>query len=164
MVVAISIVVLIAITGLALDVGVMFIGNARLRRAVDASALAAALQFREGYQFDQLDTSAREFLRLNSIVAPQALVQVCNGPDADHTIPAASCPTVDQMQRKLVRVVATGRIQLAFLPVIGINTVPIAAEAISETASVDVVLVIDRSEFDDIYCGSGNSGKRPKLL
>ncbi len=50
------------------------------------------------------------------------------------------------MQRKLVRVVATGRIQLAFLPVIGINTVPIAAEAISETASVDVVLVIDRSE------------------
>jgi hypothetical protein len=50
------------------------------------------------------------------------------------------------MQRKLVRVVATGTIPLAFLPVIGINNVPIAAVAISETASLDVVLVIDRSE------------------
>ncbi len=45
-----------------------------------------------------------------------------------------------------MRVVAAGRVPLAFLPVIGINSVPITAEAISETASVDVVLVIDRSE------------------
>ncbi len=64
MVVAVSIVAIIAIMGLALDVGVMFIGNARMRRAVDAAALAAALQFRQGYQFSQLDTSAREFLQL----------------------------------------------------------------------------------------------------
>jgi hypothetical protein len=146
MVVAVSIVVIIAIMGLAIDVGIMFIGNARMRRAVDASALAAALQFRQGYNFNQLDTSAREFLRLNSIIDPQALVQVCNGPDPEHTIPADLCPTAGQMQRKLVRVVATGWVQLAFLPVIAINKVPIAAEAISETASVDVVLVIDRSE------------------
>jgi len=145
-VVAVSLVVIIAVMGLALDVGVMFIENARMRRAVDAAALAAALQFRQGYQFEQLDTSATEFLRLNSINDPQALVQVCDGPDELHTMPADMCPAAGQMQRKLVRVVASGTVPLAFLPVIGINSVPIVAQAVSETASVDVVLVIDRSE------------------
>ena len=44
--VALSIVGIIAVIGLALDAGVVFTGNARLRRAVDAASLAAALQFR----------------------------------------------------------------------------------------------------------------------
>ncbi|HEY5158092.1 MAG TPA: VWA domain-containing protein [Anaerolineales bacterium] len=146
MVVAIAIVGIIGIVGLAMDVGVMFIENARLRRAVDSSALAAALQFREGYQVSELDSSAREFLRLNGINDPSALVQICDGPDYSHTIPPDQCPVPPAPPRKLVRVVATGKAYLAFLPVIGIDSVPIAAEATSETASVDVVLVIDRSE------------------
>jgi hypothetical protein len=149
-VVALSIVAIVAIIGLALDVGVMFIGNARLRRAVDSAALAAALQFREFYQISELDKSAEDFLRLNGINDPSALVQVCDTPeyhpDFNHTIPATKCPGSGEMQRKLVRVVASGTVHLAFLPVIGVTWVPIAAEAISETASVDVVLVIDRSE------------------
>jgi hypothetical protein len=108
--------------------------------------LAAALQFREGYRMSDLDSSAREFLRLNGINDPSALVQVCDGPDYSHTIPPDQCPVPLAPPRKLVRVVATGTVHLAFLPVIGIDRVPIAAEATSETASVDVVLVIDRSE------------------
>ncbi len=109
-VVALAIVGIIAVIGLSLDVGVMFIENARLRRAVDSAALAAALQFREGYLMSELDTSAREFLKLNGINDPSALVQVCNGPDYAHTIPAASgiCPGPSEMDRKLVRVVARG--------------------------------------------------------
>ena len=146
MVVAVSIVVIVAFIGLALDVGIMFIENARLRRAVDAAALAAALQFREGYQMSELDSSAVEFLRLNGINDPAALVQVCEGPDFSHTIPAADCPGAGEMKRKLVRVVARGTVHMAFLPVIGIDLIPIGAEAISETASIDVVLVLDRSE------------------
>jgi hypothetical protein len=147
-VVAMAIVGIIAVIGISLDVGVMFIENARLRRAVDAAALAAALQFREGYLMSELDSSAREFLKLNGINDPSALVQVCNGPDYDHTIPASSgiCPGPSEMGRKLVRVVARGTAHLAFLPVIGIDSAPIAAEATSETASVDVVLVLDRSD------------------
>jgi len=145
-VVAVSIVAMVAIIGLSLDVGIMFIENARLRRAVDASALAAALQFREGYQMSELDKSAVEFLKLNGINDPFALVQVCQGPDFAHTIPIEKCPQPSEMKRKLVRVVARGSVRLAFLPVIGIDLVPIGAEAISETASVDVVLVLDRSE------------------
>jgi hypothetical protein len=154
LVVAVSLVAIIAVVGLALDVGMMFIGNARMRRAVDAAALAAALQFHQSggqpFNFSELDRSAIEFLSLNGIHDPNAVVQVCDTaeyhPDPVHTIPASDCPSGIQMQRKLVRVQASGTVSLAFLPVIGINAVPITAEAISETASVDVVLVIDRSE------------------
>lgn len=148
-VVAFSIVFIIAIMGLALDVGVMFIENARLRRAVDSAALAAALQYREGYQMSYLEKSAIEFLGLNGINDPGALVQVCqdiSDPDYPNHHNADLCPPVGQLARKLVRVVARGNAYLAFLPVIGIDFAPIAAEATSETASVDVVLAIDRSE------------------
>jgi Flp pilus assembly protein TadG len=149
--------------GLALDVGIMFIGNARMRRAVDAAALAAALQFRQGYQFSELDASAKEFLKLNSINDPQALVQICEGPDPSHTIPASQCPGPGEMKRKLVRVVASGTVPLAFLQVIGINSAPIAAEAISETASVDVVLVIDRSESMTYTAAPGTDERDPSF-
>ena len=135
-VVAFSIVAVVAIIGLALDVGIMFIENARLRRAVDSAALAAALQFREGYTQDSLNRSAQEFLSLNGINDPTATVDTC----------ATDATLCTNPQRKLVRVRASGTVRLAFLPVIGIKSAPIAAEAISETASVDVVLVIDRSE------------------
>jgi len=148
-VVAFAIVGIVAVVGLSLDVGVLFIENARLRRAVDAAALASALQYREGYQMSYLDKSAREFLRLNGINDPLALVQVCQDPsDPDYPTHhnAALCPQPGEMARKLVRVVARGIARLAFLPVIGIDDAPIAAEATSETASVDVVLVLDRSD------------------
>ena len=149
-VVALSIVGIVAIIGLALDVGMMFIANARLRRAVDAAALAAALQFREGYSISELDLAATEFLTLNGIHDPGALVQICITPAPDPAdtynyshYDAALCT---DPPRKLVRVYATGAADLAFLPVVGINSFNIAAEATSETASVAVVLVIDRSE------------------
>lgn len=160
-VVAVSIVGIVAIMGLALDVGMMFIDNARLRRAVDAAVLAAALQFREGYQMNELDNSAREFLSLNGIHDPDALVQVCMNPapapgDPDYIHHNPDLCT--NPPRKLVRVVATGKAYLAFLPVINIDWVPIAAEATSETASVNVVLAIDRSESmtNDVPIGPDN--------
>ena len=54
--------------------------------------------------------------------------------------------TGDILPRKLVRVRSKATIGLAFLPVLGIKSVPITAEATSETASLDLVLVIDTSE------------------
>ncbi len=173
MVVALAIVGIIAVVGIALDVGVMFIENARLRRAVDSAALAAALQVREGYQFTDLERSAVEFLRLNGINDADALVQVCMNP-----VPAPEHPDYihhnpelcTEPVRKLVYVYATGTAYLAFLPVIGIDSAPIAAEATSETASVDVVLAIDRSDSmtwtanigdamrDPSICNAGTSG------
>ncbi len=140
-----------------MDVGLMLIENARLRRAVDAAALAAALQYREGYQPSDLANSALEMLALNGVDDPTAILQVCdpNLPvyHPGDPVPADPAQRVfygadlcTNPRRKLVRVVASGTVQLAFLPVIGLETVPIDAAATSETASVDLVLVIDTSE------------------
>jgi hypothetical protein len=165
-VVAVAIVGIVAIVGLSLDVGVMFIENARLRRAVDSAALAAALQYREGYEPSELRASAIEFLRLNSINDPNAIVKVCIKPGLAPTDPnyiyhdEALCSTPP---RKLVHVIAYGRAYLAFLPVIGLNSVPVAAEAISETASVDVVLVIDRSESMTYTAPPGTEERDPSI-
>ena len=119
-------------------------------RRGDRSRLPAErLQIRQGYQIGDLDSSATEFLSLNGIHDPNALVQVCMDPVPDSSDPnfihhnQALCKVPPQ---KLVRVYATGTAYLAFLPVIGIDKTTIMAEAISETASVDVVLVLDRSD------------------
>lgn len=139
-VVAISLVAIIAIMGLALDVGSMLIDYARLRRAVDSAALAAALQIREGYDPTDLAPAARDFLKLNGFDTNLVTVEYC---DTVTLTPADLCPTPP---RKLVRVTASTTAQLNFLAVIGIRSVPIAATATSQTASIDMVLVIDRSE------------------
>ena len=153
--VAAALVGIIAVIGLVMDVGMMFVGNARLRRATDAAALAAALQYREGVQTDELTRAATEFLQLNGVVL-----------DAAHPVSVDTCVTTPSLcydaasgsniPRKLVRVHVSATIQLAFLPVIGINSVPITAEATSETASLDLVLAIDTSEsmtFDALKPG-----------
>jgi Flp pilus assembly protein TadG len=139
-IVAIAAVAIIAVIGLVMDVGIIFFGNARLRRAVDSAALAAALQYRENYTTDKLTRSANEFLVLNGIQNPNSEVSNCDTDPGDPEV----CG--DTFQRKLVRVRVSAEVQLAFLPVLGINTAPIYAEAVSETASLSVVLVIDRSE------------------
>lgn len=156
-IVALVLVVLVAIIGLALDVGLVFIENARLRRAVDAAALAAALQYREGYRPADLALSALEMLALNGVDDPTAVLEVCDANLPTYTpgdpVPADPAQRVfhnedlcTNPRRKLVRVIGNGVVQLAFLPVIGFDSVPINANATSETASVDLVLVIDTSE------------------
>jgi hypothetical protein len=151
--VALSFIALVAVIGLAIDVGFMFVGYARLRRGVDAAALAASAQFREGYTAAQLNSAAEEFLVLNAIDDPTATVDTC---DTDVTLcPAPRPPLCDPWDplnpdcppaRKLVRVQATTTVKLNFLPVIGIDNAPLSASATAEAASVDVVLAIDTSE------------------
>lgn len=156
-IVALVLVALIAIVGLAIDLGLMFIGHARLKRAVDAAALAAALQYREGYRPSDLSLSALEMLALNGINDPGAFLEVCDSllPTYDPGVAMSANPAervfhnatlCTNPRRKLVRVSANGTVRLAFLPVIGFDSVPIRAVATSETASIDLVLVIDTSE------------------
>ncbi len=137
--VGLSAIVIIAIIGLSIDVGLLFIGNARLRRAVDAAALSAALQFRQGYQITDLTRSADEFIRLNGFNDVTTTVQNCDNTPDDPRL-------CTNPRRKLVRVSATADVNLAFLSVIGIDTAQISATATSEAASLDIILVIDRSE------------------
>ena len=139
MIVTLSVIALVAVVGLAVDTGILYLNNGKLRRAVDAAALAASSQFREGYTTAEMSKSAVEFLKLNGINDPTATVQTCATNPGDPDL----CTTP---ARKLVRVHATSVMPLAFLPVIGIRTVTVSASAVSEAASMDVVFVIDSSD------------------
>jgi hypothetical protein len=141
-IVALSVIVLTAIVGLTVDVGLVYLNHAKLRRAVDAAALAATAQFREGYDTDDLQKAALEFLVLNGINDPSATVETCKTNPGDEVL----CPLEGKPGRKLVRVHATSVVKLTFMSVLGIHETSVSAAAVSEAASMDVVLVIDTSE------------------
>jgi Putative Flp pilus-assembly TadE/G-like len=157
-IVALAAIGIIAVIGLSIDVGIVFIGNARLRRAVDAAALSAALQYRQNSNINTLRAAANEFLVLNGMVNPNSQIDDCDSQPTDPTL----CPALLHLPpRKLIRVHATADIQLAFLPVIGINSVTLSSTAVSETASLDVVLVIDRSESMTYDANPGDAMRDP---
>jgi len=143
-IVAMAMIGLVAFVGLAIDTGLVFVAQGKLRRAVDAAALAAASNFRQGYDIDELRASANELLELNGVIDPYlnaAQVDTCKSLPGDSEL----CDGEDEW-KKLVRVDATGMVPLAFLSVVGINEVSISASATGEAASMDVVLVIDTSD------------------
>jgi Flp pilus assembly protein TadG len=136
---ALLFIVLIAIIGLAVDLGYVFVSYSRLRRAVDSSALAATSQFRQGYTTANLQKAAQQFLDLNGIIDTTDIqIQTCDTTPGDPEL----CTTP---ARKMVRVTVTQNVPLFFLSVVGMHQVPITVDAISEAASVDLVLLIDRS-------------------
>ncbi len=153
--IALAFVGLAAFIGLATDTGILFSSVGSLRRAVDAAALSASNQFREGQTQSDIEASARQLIKLNlpnydpgldppgSPCDPEVIdcvgvrVQTCEN---DVTL----CPP-GSPRKKLVRVEAEMRVNLAFLPIIGYDWTVIRANAISEAGSVDLVLVIDTS-------------------
>jgi hypothetical protein len=150
--VALAFVGLAAFIGLAVDAGILFTNVGHLRRAVDAASLSAANQFREGRTIAQLTASARQVLALNGMNAASVgvAVETCDTNPGDPEL----CYTPP---RKLVRVQGDLPVYFAFLPIIGFNTVTIHANAISEAASIDIVLTIDTSE-SQTYDASCNNG------
>ena len=142
-IVAFAIVGLVAFVGLVVDTGLVFVGYGKLRRSVDAAALAAAAQYRKNPDPSGLSKAAKEFLTLNSVSNATATVLVCN-----ENYPAYHDPTLctTPARRRLVRVDATSQVPLAFLPVIGIRSVALQATATAEAASLDIVLALDTSE------------------
>jgi Flp pilus assembly protein TadG len=155
---------LLAFIGLTVDVGILFIGVGHLRRAVDAAALAAASQFREGREVSDLDSIAQEVIALND-VNPQTLsLKVCLASDPSepsysdpHNDPGL-CSTGGAWRRKLVTIEATMQVDFVFLTLIGWHNTTIIANAQSEAASVDVVLAIDTSGSmtSDASCFDGD--------
>jgi Mg-chelatase subunit ChlD len=136
--VALAFIGLLAIIGLAVDAGTLFIGMGQLRRGVDSAALAAAAQFREGRNINDLTASAQEFFQLNegAPTVTDVTVETC-------ATTQSLCPT---SKKKYVRVTAQAEVQFSFLPVIGISKITISSSAVAEAASLDVVLAIDTSD------------------
>ncbi|MES0339086.1 MAG: hypothetical protein ABUK15_03425, partial [Anaerolineales bacterium] len=168
--IALAFIGLAAFIGLTVDSGILFIQIGHLRRAVDSASLAAANQFREGRTLAEIEAAADEFINLNSLNPANAVIFICDiaDPTAGNTNvyhDVDICPPDidgdgvhdDSPPRKFVLVEATMPVEFAFLPIIGWGSIDIRAEAISETASVDLVLVIDTSQSMawDAVCGDG---------
>ena len=134
---------LVAVIGLSIDLGYVYVSYSRLRRAVDSAALAATNEFRRNYTIANLRTAAQQMLNLNQIVvdnpSTDILIQNCDTNPTDLEL----CP---YPRRKLVRITVTQKVPLFFLGILGFQYAPITVSTVSEAASVDVVLVIDSSE------------------
>jgi hypothetical protein len=166
--IAMAFIGLAAFVGLTVDAGILFIQIGHLRRAADSASLAAANQFREGRTLPEIEAAADEFINLNSLNPADAVIFICDIADPRpentniyHDINICPPDTNgdgvhdDSPPRKFVRVEASMPVDFAFLPIIGWGSIDIHAEAISETASVDLVLVIDTSQSMawDAACG-----------
>jgi hypothetical protein len=146
--VALVFLILVAFIGLAVDTGVVFVNYTNLRRAVDAAALAGASKYRLNVSEAEMSKIAEEYLRLNGVEDPSAVVTTC---DSEPGL----CP--GSQNRKLVHVVASSTVQMNFISVLGFDTITINAEAVSEAASLDVLLVLDTSESMTYDVDPGNA-------
>jgi hypothetical protein len=143
MLIALAFVGLVAFVGLAIDAGIVFAHIGHLRRSVDAAALSAAGQLRKDWEYDEVLSAAEELILLNlpadSSSDLNVVVATCK---EDSTITGCEgSPTY----RKMAQVSASLDVNLAFLPIVGWHSITISAEAISEAAAVDLMLVIDTS-------------------
>lgn len=161
---AFGFIALAAFVGLVTDVSIMFIRYAALRQAVDSAAIAAAGQIREGTDYGTVALTARQYIRLHGLNPTRVWVETCETDiiewkertggtqpviiDANGN-PVGVMPETElcdwQDPRKLVRVRAQIDSETTFLRLIGIDDFILTAAATSETAVLDVALVLDTS-------------------
>jgi Flp pilus assembly protein TadG len=152
---AVSLVVLLLVVGLAIDSTMLFLNYTRLKRAVDASSIAAANDFKKGASLERMRQAALEILTMHNIDTQTIDIQVfmctySGNPEVLDTtnLPtefANACPLGGQLKKKLVYVRAFERSQTYFVTLIGVTWVPISTTSIAEAAPVDLVLVMDTS-------------------
>lgn len=133
---------LVAIVGLAIDLGIMYMEKTRLGQAVDAAALAGAHELpNEIAAWDR----AEEYLRVNGYNL--------DDPDITFTHGFPDDPYMGVYHYQLA-VTGTKTVPLTFLRVLGFTTVDIAASAVGENANkLDIMLVLDRTgSMDDDTC------------
>jgi hypothetical protein len=128
--VALALVVLIGMAGLALDGAYAYVKRTQLARTVDATALAGARNVRFGE--DQALRVARAVARSNGLDEDAAAalgIQISEGDD----------------EEVLVTVQGESEIQPVFMKVFGFDRLRVAASAEAIVSPVDLVLVIDQS-------------------
>lgn len=155
-IVAIAMVALLVVTGLAIDGTQLFLNYTRLKRAVDAGAVAAANDFKRGRSVDEMEQAALEILQMHQLdlsivnirvficdedgdgIRDTSLISVV--PDFYNSCPASG------LQKKLVYVRANQASPTYFIQIIGFGSIPISTTAIAEAAPIDLVIVLDTSE------------------
>jgi hypothetical protein len=146
---ALGFVALLAFVGIVTDVSLMFVRYSTLSRAVDAAAIASAGQMRSDRTFGEVGLAARQFIEFHGLDPVEVLVETCETTGYDEN--SGLCP---KDQRKLVRVTATIISPTIFMRLLGFGNIELTAVAVSETAVLDVVIMMDVSEsmlFDTTY-------------
>lgn len=147
---AMGFIALLGFVGIVTDVSLMFVRYSTLRRAVDAASIAAAGQMRQDRNMATVGLAARQYIEFHGLDPKNVLVETCaTVPDVDNngirnSIDDPELCTADQ--RKLVRVTAQVTSETVFLRFLGWRDLTLEASALSETAVLDVVIVLDVSE------------------
>src|SRR5512136_59199 len=76
--IALGFVMLLAFTGLVVDVARVFVQRGELRRAVDAAGLAATAQFRQGASGLKITNAAYDLVATHGIPSPAVTVETCS--------------------------------------------------------------------------------------
>ena len=153
---AVSLLVLLVFIGLAVDGSQLFLNYTRLKRAVDAAAVAAANDFKRGSTLDRMEKAALEILSMHQIDTTTVSIRVfmCDAdgdgardPGLATTVPEfyRLCPA-SGLQKKLIYVRAFENSPTYFISLLGFPTIPISTTAVAEAAPVDLVIVLDTSE------------------
>jgi hypothetical protein len=143
---------LVAMVGLVTDTGLLMIGYGKLKRSVDAAAVAAAQEFRPDpdtgtLNVTAMENAARGMLQINQIGnINNIIVHTCEDTGANRPALCNPDPVNNPIEnRKLVEVSATAEVPFGFLRVIGINGATLSVSSIGEAATIDLVLLIDTS-------------------
>jgi pyrimidine operon attenuation protein/uracil phosphoribosyltransferase len=157
----VALLALLLFVGLAIDTGSLYITYGQLKRAVDASAVSAANDFKRGASIERMTQDAIETLNLHNVPTDEITLNlyVCDSdadgvrdPELETSQPEfySRCPDTtspaNESPRKLVWIDAVEQAPLYFLQLIGVNAVSLRTNAIAEAAPVDVVIVLDVSE------------------
>ena len=129
--IAISLVMILAATGLAVDLGRGYVEQIRLARAVDAGALAAAKSLRQGQSQARTNGTA--------VASANGVVDGANATTLSFTF------GVNGNGENIVTVAATRPIPTSFMRILGHQQMNIGAAATAAVPPVDMILVLDQS-------------------
>ena len=179
-IIAAAMIGLIAFVGLVTDVALVYVQYGHLRRAVDAAAVAAAGQMREGRYITEIANAATQTLTFHNLDPQEVNVfvppyldpddpaghytEVCQDGILDNLLQWEDPDLCSSPPRKFVRVEARAMVNLAFLNIIGLHQIPLQTEAEGEAATLDVALVLDRSwsmAWDTSGCRDGDGNVLP---
>lgn len=143
---AIGFIALLGFVGITTDVSLMFVRYAQLSRAVDSAAIAAANQMRQDRSLATVGLAARQFIEFHGLDPETVWVDTC----LTVSLQSPDSPDYKELcteeQSKLVRVKAYIKQPTVFMRLLGIREFELLASAVSQTAALDVVLIIDVSE------------------
>lgn len=133
--------------GFAIDMGILFVTQAHVRRAVDAASIAAASQMRAGRDRSQVLEFARQYVELNNIAGNTIELAFCIANDSTPRYQESPGiwhePTLcTNPPTKKVRVEAASVASFTFLNLLGISSAPVTVNAVAEAASIDLVIVL----------------------